>query len=54
MTKNDVHVIPLNDYREHDQSRDCWCCPTVNDDGLVIHHAMDGRERYESGEMLLQ
>lgn len=54
MADNDVHVVPLNDYREHECSRNCWCCPSADDDGVVVHHAMDGRERYESGEMMLQ
>lgn len=46
---NDVHIIPINDYREHVESMDCWCRPS-HDDGVVIHNAMDGRERFETGE----
>lgn len=46
------HIYPLNDLREHDtESKDCWCHPEVDeDDQLVIHKAMDGREGYESGD----
>jgi len=51
-TDDDVHVVPLNDYREHIADRNCWCCPLVEDDGVVIHHAMDCREQYEQGMML--
>lgn len=57
-TRPDVwHVIPLNDLREHDPSEDCWCKPTLDDDGddyVFLHHALDGRELYETGERKLQ
>jgi hypothetical protein len=44
------HVYPLDDLREHDTEGDaCWCRPT-EDDGVLIHHAMDGREAFETGE----
>ena len=49
-----VHVIPLNDLIEHDDSSDCVCGPTVEHvpadggDGWVLtHHSLDGRERHE-------
>lgn len=51
-TDDDVHVIPLNDYREHIADRNCWCGPLVEEDGVVIHHAMDCQEQYEQGMML--
>ena len=46
------HVVPLNDLREHITDIDvpCWCSPTVNEDGIIIHNSMDGRERFETGE----
>ena len=48
---SDVHVIPLNDLREHDDSQWCWCMPKVEiqDDGraVVIHNSADGRELVE-------
>lgn len=43
------HVVPLDDFREHALSSDCWCLPMVDDD-IVIHQSMDGREAYENGE----
>jgi hypothetical protein len=48
----DIHVIPLEDMREHTESRDCWCQPTCTkreDDEamLVVHTSMDGRELVE-------
>ena len=51
-----IHVVPLNDLREHVISENCWCKPT-EDDGwpsvwgpsVWVHHAMDKREEYEEG-----
>jgi len=25
----DVHVLPVNDLREHDETRTCWCRPRI-------------------------
>lgn len=48
---NAVHVTPVNDLREHVDSRACWCKPTVEtfEGGgmLITHHSMDGRELVE-------
>jgi hypothetical protein len=51
---SDVHVIPVNDLMNHNEHRDCWCCPkveAVTDDGacdvMVIHFALDMRELRE-------
>lgn len=41
-----IHVIPLEDKREHELSLACWCFPTV-DGHTLIHHALDCREKYE-------
>lgn len=48
-----LHVIPLEDLREHDVADCCWCCPRVrvfNDRRIVIHNSLDGREILEQGE----
>jgi hypothetical protein len=52
---NELHIVPLDDYREHECYTDCWCHPSEDDeiDGVFIHHAMDGREAFESGERLM-
>jgi hypothetical protein len=42
------HVYPVDDLREH-SVKDCWCGP-LDDDGIVIHNSLDGREMYECGE----
>jgi hypothetical protein len=52
-----VHVFPINDLVEHqvDDGGGCTCGPRVEpverDDGsygwLVVHHSLDGRERFE-------
>lgn len=44
------HVRPIDDLIEHEFEADCVCGPTIdeNDNGIiVIHHSLDGRERYE-------
>lgn len=53
---SEVHVVPVNDLREHEAEVSCWCRPT-EDEGtpdLWVHHALDGREKYETGELKLQ
>lgn len=45
-----VHVLPVNDLREHVESEACWCAPSVERVGqgtLVTHNSMDGRELVE-------
>lgn len=51
---SDVHITPMMDLRPHDCARTCWCKPDVDDveDNVFIHHAMDQREGFESGERL--
>ena len=51
-----LHVVPLFDLREHESSSACWCKPTEDEEtpGLWVHHALDGREKYETGELKLQ
>ena len=53
------HVYPLSDLREHVTDYRggyrCWCQPVVEEtEGgeVVIHHALDGREKYQTGELL--
>lgn len=45
------HIVPLNDLRDHETNGGCWCKPTL-DDGVWLHHSMDGREAFETGERL--
>lgn len=51
LTRTEAHVYPMNDLRRH-SIRDCWCLP-VDDDGVIVHHSLDGREQYERGERKL-
>ena len=45
------HVIPIGDLREHEPSPKCWCHPTPDEEhDYYRHHALDGREAYETGE----
>lgn len=52
---DELHIVPEDDLREHDASSTCWCCPAEDCEtlGLWIHNALDGRERYETGELRL-
>lgn len=54
MTSN-IHVMPVNDLREHVDSPDCWCKPTPAEDEprVLVHHSMDGREDFETGKRRL-
>lgn len=42
-----VDIIPLNDLFGHIRGEHCWCRPRRDEDGRVIHNAMDMREEQE-------
>lgn len=44
-----AHIMPMGDLREHEASPDCWCHPREEDDDLMVHHSLDGREGVENG-----
>lgn len=46
-----IHVIPLDDLREHELTESCWCGVEHEDDlpHVVIHMSMDKREDFETG-----
>ena len=48
---NCIHVLPVNDLREHLCSLTCWCHPVEDTENecIVVHNAMDQREEYEEG-----
>lgn len=51
MADGDVHVVPIGDLIDHEETEDCICGPDVEihpECWLVIHHSLDGRERHES------
>lgn len=45
------HVMPRDDFREHEPYKTCWCNPIegAQEPDLWLHNAMDGREQYEEG-----
>lgn len=47
------HLLPANDLRMHDGAANCWCQPETNEDGLVVHNSLDGREDFETGRRLV-
>jgi hypothetical protein len=52
-----THVYPVNDLRDHvteGAANKCWCHPEfdeVEGELIVIHNALDQREKYETGEL---
>jgi hypothetical protein len=52
---SELHVRPRDDVMFHPLARDCFCgpdtAPVERFDGIelvaVIHHSLDGRERFE-------
>lgn len=52
MESSDVPVLPINDLREHETARTCWCQPRCEQEDpeggvVVIHQSADGRELVE-------
>lgn len=51
MTKDDIHVYPLNDKKTHKlKGVDCECNPKIEVNGanlLIIHNSYDNREVME-------
>jgi len=48
--KENIHVTPLNDLREHFDDMHCWCLPSVlveNGTKIFVHNSADGREILE-------
>lgn len=41
------HVWPLDDLKDHELEKDCWCKPLL-DGNIIVHNSMDGREDYEN------
>lgn len=48
----DIHIIPIDDLKEHEHSDQCWCRPARDseENRVVVHNSLDGREQYETGE----
>lgn len=50
---NFINILPINDLRPHTECENCWCEPRIEQHGdshMVIHNALDEREKYETGE----
>lgn len=43
------HIMPLLDVGAHAFDEDCRCRPIVDEYGVTVHNAFDGREAYEQG-----
>lgn len=46
MTADKIHIMPIGDLRDHEETSDCWCQPMTDDEypEILIHNAMDRRE----------
>jgi len=44
-----VHVMPVDDWKEHLDNEECWCHPTasIDEEDVIIHNSLDGREVQE-------
>lgn len=47
-----LHVMPINDLREHISKAECFCKPFYVGDGVYLHNSLDRREEYEEGRKL--
>lgn len=49
-----VHVVPIDDLREHYLAPTCWCRPRqdAEEPSVFVHDSMDGRESHEQGRAL--
>jgi hypothetical protein len=47
-TSTHVHVVPMDDLREHYLTQDCACAPQTDDDPrVIVHNSYDQREKSE-------
>lgn len=48
-----IHIIPVNDLKEHEELSTCNCQPTLimeNEEMIFVHNSYDGRELDEEIE----
>lgn len=51
-----IHVMPIDDIEEHEESTTCKCEPKVlheNGEMIVVHNSFDGREGVEWANEIL-
>ena len=51
----DLHILPIDDLKEHTESFECECKPLIELHGTtknIIHNAYDNREYEENGFLL--
>ena len=49
-----IHVLPVNDIKEHVEDTTCECEPTIDfKNGIIVHNAFDGREHLERAKEIL-
>lgn len=47
-----IHIIPIEDLRQHEESSKCWCNPSIENDlnkDIITNNSLDERELYETG-----
>jgi hypothetical protein len=48
-----AEIVPINDLRQHEPGKDCWCSPDIEDEKdelIIIHNSLDEREKFETGQ----
>lgn len=51
-----LHILPINDLKEHEESSTCECCPKLiieNGEMIFVHNSFDGREIIEEVNEIL-
>lgn len=46
----ETHVLPVGDTGSHIASPDCKCCPQMDENGVWLHWAYDGRDDFDQGK----
>ncbi len=52
-----IHIIPINDWEEHEERSTCKCQPKIlqeNGEIIIIHNSFDGREAVEWANKILK
>lgn len=53
--QGDIHIIPVDDLKDHDESQYCHCDPRIEpgDHGcnMIVHNSYDGRELIEPDQV---
>lgn len=52
-----IHVLPINDIEEHQESTTCHCHPAIQEESgtmIIVHNSFDGRELVEDANNIIE